>query len=93
VDVDCCLCRHLVLPQGAPTAASTSRMGRRRRWKTKGLSAPIVSTDADPVTRSIALHGDKVAIAAGRRWRVVDVRWAAPRQQQSALLEHAKNSE
>ncbi|WIA28245.1 hypothetical protein OEZ86_010800 [Tetradesmus obliquus] len=48
-------------------------MGRRRRWKTKGLSAPIISTDADPVTRSIALHGSRVAIAAGRRWRVVDV--------------------
>jgi hypothetical protein len=45
-------------------------MGRKRKGDQKAHPAP----DLDPITRSIALHGDLVAVAAGRRWRVVNAK-------------------
>ena len=48
----------------------------KKRWKKKGLeTAPVIQADADPTTRSIAVCDDRVAVAAGKRWRVVDIRY------------------
>lgn len=48
----------------------------KKRWKKKGQAAPsTIQSDGDPTTRSIALFGDLVAVAAGKRWRVVDIRY------------------
>jgi hypothetical protein len=47
----------------------------KKRWKKKGQAEPGIQADADPTTRSIARFGDLVAVAAGKRWRVLDIRY------------------
>lgn len=46
----------------------------KKRWKKKGQAGPNIQADADPTTRSITLGGDLAAVAAGKRWRVVNIR-------------------
>jgi len=40
--------------------------------------AAAAQQDADPVTRSIAIQGDMIAVATGRHWRVIDFRYSHP---------------